>query len=524
MRLIQEGQWRRCKGRNEQDVAAFIYWAEHYAYIKHPSRGSILISLRPAQREIMQDWMTESHSIVLKARQIGWSTLAALYALWLAFFWPDRSIIMLSRNEREAVKLLKKSTYAYLKLPQWMKDRGPERLDNNVKKVSFKNDSVIESLPSKEDPARGDAASLIFVDEWAFFDNPEDAWAAIEPVADVGGRIIGLSTAKGWGNFFHTMWVGATTGVNDFKPMFYPWSANTDRDEHWYESRKEKLPGWQLAQEYPSNPEEAFIKSGSPVFDTDALRVHPTEPPLMRGTLNHYKRGIKSCDLVEHENGALRIWIPPEKDDAYVIGADVAEGLEHGDFSVADVLSTKRNKLVASWHGHIDADLFGEEIAKLGYYYNTAFVGVEVNNHGLTTNKALQRLGYPHLYVRHELDSDTGAENRQQKVGWYTSRVSKPLLIDNLAESIRTGMAIPDEHTIAELLTYVRNAKGGMEGSPFDDRVMALAIANQMIPYVKKTVEQQEADRYWTMDWFKDLLAATPDDARPPIGAFNRRS
>ena len=28
---------------------------------------------------------------------------------------------------------------------------------------------------------------------------------------------------------------------------------------------------WQLAQEYPSSPEEAFIKSGNPVFDLDVL-------------------------------------------------------------------------------------------------------------------------------------------------------------------------------------------------------------------------------------------------------------
>ena len=28
---------------------------------------------------------------------------------------------------------------------------------------------------------------------------------------------------------------------------------------------------WQLAQEYPTTPEEAFVKSGNPVFDLDIL-------------------------------------------------------------------------------------------------------------------------------------------------------------------------------------------------------------------------------------------------------------
>ena len=53
--------------------------------------------------------------------------------------------------------------------------------------------------------------------------------------------------------------------------MFFPWSASEDRDESWYESKCESMLPWQLAQEYPTTPEEAFIKSGNPVFDLDAL-------------------------------------------------------------------------------------------------------------------------------------------------------------------------------------------------------------------------------------------------------------
>ena len=39
------------------------------------------------------------------------------------------------------------------------------------------------------------------------------------------------------------------------------------------------------------------------------------------------------------------------------------------------------------WHGHIDPDLFGDELYKLGVFYNYAYLGVENNNHGLTTLK-----------------------------------------------------------------------------------------------------------------------------------------
>ena len=66
----------------------------------------------------------------------------------------------------------------------------------------FDNGSQITSMPSASDPARGESATLIVVDEWAFLPNPEEAWASVEPVADVGGRdrITQLDEAAGAGN------------------------------------------------------------------------------------------------------------------------------------------------------------------------------------------------------------------------------------------------------------------------------------------------------------------------------------
>jgi len=65
--------------------------------------------------------------------------------------------------------------------------------------------------------------------------------------------------------------VGATTGNNRFDAMFFPWSASEDRDISWYESKKDSMLPWQLAQEYPTSAEEAFVRSGNPVFDLDVL-------------------------------------------------------------------------------------------------------------------------------------------------------------------------------------------------------------------------------------------------------------
>jgi len=264
--LRQEAEWRRCV-RDES------YFLHRYWNIAHPAYGRILFNLRDAQSFALDHWAGNRYSLTLKARQIGWTTLVAAHQFWLAFFHPDQNIIDLSRTEREAVLLLRKTKYGFSHLPLWMVDRGPRSLVEHQQRMLFENGSQITSMPSASDPARGESATLIVVDEWAFLPNPEEAWSSIEPVADVGGRIIGLSTANGSGNFFHQLWVGASASNNRFAPMFFPWSATEDRDESWYQSKKESMLAWQLAQEYPTTPEEAFIKSGNPVFDLDVLEA-----------------------------------------------------------------------------------------------------------------------------------------------------------------------------------------------------------------------------------------------------------
>jgi hypothetical protein len=510
--LVREAQYRAWR----DDPALFFAEAWH---IRHPEQGSIKFELRPAQVEALDAWLEHRYTICLKARQIGWSTLLAAYTFWLAFFHDDRPIVLLSRTEREAVDLLGKAKYGYDRLPAWVQERGPKLTAEHQQRMPFANGSIIESMPSRKDPARGKSVYLVGVDEWAFLENPEEAWASIEPITDVGGRVIGLSTANGSGNFFHQFWVRARTGNSPFKALFFPWSANTDRDDAWYEVKKAQLLPWQLAQEFPRTEDEAFIKSGNPVFDTDRLAEMATVEPLT-GYLN--KLGPAHYDF-RISDGELSVWEPPQPNDRYVVGADVAEGLEFGDFSSAHVLKVRDGSLVATWHGRIDPDLFGSQVlADLGHWYNKALLGVEVNAHGLTTCTALKRVGYGNIYYRHTVDERT--LNKGKKIGWHTSRVTKPLAIDELASSLRDGsMVVACAFTIAELRTYVREANGSMHGSPHDDRVMSLAIANQMRKHATTPSRQEKRDDYWTFDWWVRQALQADQQVDEPIGANNVR-
>jgi hypothetical protein len=527
--LLEEREWRKCcpvTKDPEKLLEAFVYFCHTYAYIKHPEHGRIRFDLFDSQKESVDLWIRNRYSLMLKARQLGFSTLVSVYAFWMTFFYADRVVIMLSRTERDAIKLLAKSKYCYKFLPDWMKFRGPP-MNATLTKLEYANESYIESLPSASDPARGETVSLVIVDELAYLPNADEAWGSIEPIADIGGRVIALSTAQGEGNLFHTLWVGSQNGTNRFKSMFHPWWAN-GRGEAWYAEKKEDLPEWQLAQEYPDNPEEAFLKSGRPVFSLEVLRKvgSMVRDPIAEGYLAEHRQ----FQFVEESHGPLRVWEWPEDNGRYAIGADPAQGYEHGDFSSTHVINARNGHVVATWHGRIDPDLYGTHVlAPLGHLYMDALIGVESNNHGLSTLKALHRAKYHPIYMqrspRYKKSIPTDI------LGWRTTQITKPLAVDELNMALREdAVTLWCAQTLSELRTFVRDDSGKMAGSPFDDRTISLSIANQMVKYVwLKQFEPEREPGPGTMGWYErrlygnDVLAKISPTKRPrerePIGA-----
>lgn len=281
--LVNEAEWRHCA----EDI---LYWVNHYVYVSTPDRGRVLMDThdRPAQQALFTDLADRElrNIIALKSRQVGFTSTCAVSSLWWVLFHPDQYVLFISRREDDARDILAKADYAYRWLPDWMLQRAPERTDKTSQRMTFANDSLIRSEQSQSDPARGQTATLIICDEFASLEKPEEAWSSIEPVSDIGGRVIILSTAKGAGNLFHVMYTAALTGRSNFKPLFIPWSAVPSRDEAWFQDKVESLLPWIRAQEYPQDPDEAFVMSGAMVFSFDALkqmeRDHLAVPRWMR--------------------------------------------------------------------------------------------------------------------------------------------------------------------------------------------------------------------------------------------------
>ena len=545
--LLWERDRRRFRGSDDDldsQVAGFEAFCREHVWIQHPL-GRRLFPLRPEQIQVARSYIENEKTISLKARQIGFTTVTMAYVLWRSLFFDEWTTIVLSKKERDAQSNLRMAIFAYQNLDDKIKSRLPKRTDNSSMTMTFENGSWIESHPSMGDPARGRTVRTMVLDEWAFMPNPEEAWAAVEPVTDVGGQIIVVSTANGWGNLFHETWRKAKTGDNGFNPIFFPWWAVPDRlteadiddplSAPWFISKCRQLPEWQRAQEYPSSEDEAFIKSGNMFFDLGVLEGQPLDTPLLVGNLVN-PLGVDSPrgrEFIKNDTGYINVWSQPKPYGTYVIGADVAEGLKHGDFSSAHVIDCAATKppasqlaqVAATWHGHIDPDLFAYELAALGWWYGTALIGVEANNHGMTTLKALKRIGYPRIYLRRDLGSRT--ENQSDRLGWFTSAASKPLMMDELSGEMRNDtLRCPDNSTIEEMRGYVRDEKGKLSGSPHDDRVISLAIANQMRKWATDPIYNDDSIvKEFTVMWAYNSLQAQEQEAnkRRVLGAHNVR-
>lgn len=365
-----------------------------------------------------------------------------------------------------------------------------------------------------------------------------------EEVMDKPSMMFLESTAKGRGNYFHKEFVNAVKRLNNFEPFFFPWwILNTyERDAdvplgdlteyeeflidlmkkghhvagqvieidparipakiHFYRRKTRNFESTpeKLTQEYPSTWQEAFIASGKNVFNALALQemekdAEPKEDSeyykIIVGdsheeyTLERipYEKTEKDDDFTY--KAPLKIWKHPIPGREYVIGGDVAEGLVDGDFSVAEVVDTKTMETVARWRGHLDPDKFGEIIGALGTYYNYALVGVEVNNHGLTTIQKLRDTFYTNLYKR-DKGYDEDFEEPTSNLGWKTDVRTKRLAIDDLIRIIRERLNKErDIVFISEAFAFVRDDRGRMnaEKGEHDDTVMAKAIAFQLFDW-----------------------------------------
>lgn len=484
--IRRELEFRRC-------AESFPHFFQNYWKVL--DRGTVkLPEVRPEQLDSAQIFQSEDRVIVLKARQIGWSTLIAAYNFWKAWFKPQQHCLVLSRREDpEARLIIRMIRLGYDNLPKWMQRRGVPITNRNLTKIEFGHGSYVDSDASKDDPARGRTLALLTMDEFGKFPNPEAAWGSAKPATE-HGQLIVIGNPNGYGTEFWRLYTEAKQGLNDLRPLFFPWWVVPGRDRAWFQRETSSMTPAQAAAEYCEDDESCWNKAGSPVFDVERVRSFSAEPPTV---------GFLTPLGFRHSNdGKLEIWREVEPTYQYVIAADIADGLEHGDYSAAVVICANTGEHVATFEGHLAPHDFGLFLDDLGRYYNRGLLGPERNrNGGAVISHLREVLRYPRVYRERSISGTTSRVRMTEKYGWHTTRESKAVLVSDMWKLLLNGTVVSwDQKLFNQMAAFRYRTDGTMTGSPHDDRLMAFGIAVQLLKAtsVKIAPEQREKE---AIDW-----------------------
>ena len=276
-----------------------------------------------------------------------------------------------------------------------------------------------------------------------------------------------------------------------------------------------------MRQEFPSDDVEAFLFSGTTVFDPYKLKEMEEDckgiEPIMVGDIegDSYDAADPACmeniRFVERSGGPLKVWAGPDNSEIvkhrYIVACDIGGSHKTSDFS--DIVVFDRYdeiyggvpELVAEWHGHCDADQLAMRCAQIAHFYNDAYLVIENNTAYSRMNNTegnQSELFFPILLPLYDnLYSASQSKlkkvkNIEMKWGFNTNKATKVAVVKTMARIIRDGgymereLAAIDECTY--FLYYKQNDCYGAIAGKHDDRVMARAIAL----YVEKDMPAPE--------------------------------
>jgi hypothetical protein len=449
------------------------------------------------QREYL-DWVLENpQTITLKGRQLGVTWVWAMLCLYDALFTPGADILIYSIKEEDAVEVVNRIWDMWLSIEHLahlfpVKVIKPTRGVRPSTVIAFEHGdgrvSTITGMAATKSAGHGRSAKRILFDEAARQDYARELWKAVIPaMGDSGGSIgvvstaNGMSDGKGQGNFFHELWEGAgKTDYPKLKKTFLRWSQHPHRDQAWYDSVS--LGQAEKAEQYPNDPDEAFLLSGSPYFDVHSLKFFSSIQPKPEGycRFEAFANNPSRAELRWFDGAPIELYRRPEPGKEYAIFADVATG-QGLDYSVGAVIDLSDGAPCAELYMKADYEQFSEQLHFLGVWFNNARIAVEkgggygdvVIGHLRDGHKG--RKPYPRLYRHRSWDHPTRPTVVQ--FGYPMTLKTRPHVVAALREWINDRL-LPymTPGWLSECNTFVhRETKPSPRAADGcnDDRVMA---------------------------------------------------
>jgi hypothetical protein len=449
------------------------------------------------------------------------STWSEGLVFWRTVTRPNTHSLVVAHDAESTKRIFQIAVTMYESLPAEVR---PMRRRSNVKELIFENpdererylrpglrSSIEVRTAGNKEAGRGSTFHCLHLSEVASWPDPELLATSLFPtVPPLPETIVVLeSTAKGAGSWWHDFWIKSKDGATGYMPVFLPWYLDpvysvspeeaadllTDPDEEEQELLKMGLTPEQVAfrrktiasygldywrQEMPTVDSEAWLGIGDPVFPRKVvakmIETAMRNPPVWRGHLT--ERGMEA-----DEEGPFVWWETPQAGQQYVIGVDVASGVEGGNLTAICVITRgETQRHVASWTGLISPLDAVPIIDRMARWYNEAMVSIEINGVGIAVQEALAR-SYYNLYRWRYLDARGGGLS--PKLGWQTNVQTRPLLISHMQDMLLRGLFQTfDQQLLRQIYGYqwVGRTAFGDEAAPEpgvgDDLLMAAMIAS----------------------------------------------
>lgn len=292
-------------------------------YITDKNGKKIKFRMNAAQRFFFEYmWF---RNIILKARQLGFTTFQMIFMLDAALFCSNTKCAVIAHNKDDASRLFReKIKFAYDHLPDWLKRSMPAKTDK-AGEMQFNNNSSISVGTS----FRGGTLKYLHISEFGKIcaKYPDKAREIVTGAFEAVGTncVITIeSTAEGKQGYFFdfsqeaekTQKSGREISRLDWEFFFFPWyqdpnyTLESDREipqrleeyfiklenkldifltegqKQWY-TAKERIQGADMKREYPSTPEEAFesaiegayyARQFDKIYEQDRICRVPHEP------------------------------------------------------------------------------------------------------------------------------------------------------------------------------------------------------------------------------------------------------
>ena len=443
------------------------FYLENFVKIKgKEGKGLEPFILKQAQLDLFNVLKKSNRTIIMKARQIGFSTAVTGYLYHKSIITAGVTTAIVGYNNDLTAELLDKIKTFYRTTPDALK---PTIHYNSKYEISFpKVDSKILVLPSTENVGRGYTLNYCLLTELPFWDKAEEKMVTIEASVPVNGKIIIESSPGAVGDYFHRMWVSD----NDYIKKEYGWWWNYTEEE--IEIIRRRMNN---ARKFNNNYALEFLVSGRSVFNPETIAAQ-------RKNILKVGDKVKLEDGTEHvvrEEEGFRIYRPPQPGHFYCFGVDTAEGVSGGDYTVAMVFDRKTGEEVAFYRNHMAPDRVAKLLDKWGRHYNNALLVVESEAHGNVVLNVLKTMVYPSLYFRPSRFDGIG-NPWSDKLGWKTTKLTRPILLDELEQVLREEtFIVHSKEMVDEMTVFVFNDANNqiaMQGY-HDDCVFAAGIAYQ---------------------------------------------